>query len=114
MIDGESAFTHHLFEVAVGELIPAIPTDTQKDDSGLEVAPLERGLFHFQECDSGSVLNEPAGALQLRSNSCNRTNRRQCCEKYIRTQKVTSDSFSGGDLKERGNEPRLPQRIATG
>ncbi len=30
----------------------------------------------------------------------------QCCEKYIRTQKVTGDSFSGGDPKERSNEPR--------
>jgi hypothetical protein len=39
---------------------------------------------------------------------------RHCCEKYIRTQKVTSGSFSGGDLKERGNEPRLTYRIATG
>jgi transposase len=25
---------------------------------------------------------------------------RQCCENYIRAQKITSDSFSGGDLKE--------------
>ena len=38
----------------------------------------------------------------------------QCCEKYIRTQKVTSDSFSGGYLKELGNEPRLTYPIATG
>jgi transposase len=38
----------------------------------------------------------------------------QCCEKYIRTQKVTSDSFSGGDLKERSNKPQLTCRSATG
>ena len=34
--------------------------------------------------------------------------------KYIRAQKFTGDSFSGGDLKERSNEPRLTYRIATG
>jgi len=27
MIDGEAALAHHLFEVAVGELVSAIPTD---------------------------------------------------------------------------------------
>ncbi len=40
--------------------------------------------------------------------------RRQCCEKYIRTRKVTSDSFSGGDLKERRDEPRLTHLISPG
>jgi hypothetical protein len=38
----------------------------------------------------------------------------QCCEKYIRTQKVTGDSFSSGDPKERSNEPRLTYSIASG
>jgi hypothetical protein len=38
----------------------------------------------------------------------------QCCEDYIRTQKITGSPFSGGDLKERSNEPRLTYRIATG
>jgi hypothetical protein len=38
----------------------------------------------------------------------------QCCEKYIRTQKVTNDSFSGGDLEERSDELRLPLSITPG
>jgi hypothetical protein len=48
------------------------------------------------------------------STRVNSQSARQCCEKYIRTQKVTSGSFSGGALKERSNEPRLTYRIATG
>ena len=41
MIYIESALADHLLEVAVGELIPAIPSDTQKDDRRLKVTPLE-------------------------------------------------------------------------
>ena len=53
MIDGEAAFPHHLFEVAIGELVPAILTDTQEDDSGFEVTPLEWELILLHEYDSG-------------------------------------------------------------
>jgi hypothetical protein len=63
MIHREATLAHHLFKVAVRELVPAIPADTQKDDSGLEVPPLERGLVLLQEYDSGSKLDELASGL---------------------------------------------------
>ena len=37
----------------------------------------------------------------------------QCCENYFQTQKVSNDSFSGDDLKERSNELRLSLRITS-
>jgi hypothetical protein len=49
MIHAEAAPAHHLFEVTVTERIPAVPTDAQKDEGGLEVAPLERGLMLLHE-----------------------------------------------------------------
>jgi len=36
-----------------------------------------------------------------------------CCEKYFRAQRVTDGSSSGSDLKERGDELRLPYRVST-
>jgi hypothetical protein len=63
MIYREAAFVHHLFEVAVGELVPAIPADTQQDDSRLEVPPLERGLMLLQEDDSRRVMDELKAGL---------------------------------------------------
>jgi hypothetical protein len=39
---------------------------------------------------------------------------RQCCENYIRTQKVTGNPFSGGDPEERRDELRLTHRVASG
>jgi cellulose biosynthesis protein BcsQ len=38
----------------------------------------------------------------------------QCCEKYFQTKKVAGAHFSGGDLKERSDERRLPSRITSG
>lgn len=58
MIHGEAALTHHLFEVAAGELVPAIPTDAQKNKCGFEMAPFERGLMLLQEYDSRWVIAE--------------------------------------------------------
>jgi hypothetical protein len=34
VIDFETALAHHLFSISVGELIWAVPTDTQQDDVG--------------------------------------------------------------------------------
>jgi len=39
---------------------------------------------------------------------------RQCCENYFRAQSVTGGSFSGGDLKGRSDELRLPSRVIPG
>jgi hypothetical protein len=61
MIYGEATLAHHLLKVAVGELVSAIPSDTQKNDSWLEVPPLERGLVLLQEYDSRGVMAEPKG-----------------------------------------------------
>ena len=44
VVDAQPALAHHLLQVAVGELVPAIPSDAQKNERGLEVSPLERGL----------------------------------------------------------------------
>lgn len=38
---------------------------------------------------------------------------RQCCENYFRRQQVKSYPFSGGDLKQRGNELRPPLRLTS-
>jgi hypothetical protein len=53
---GQTTLTHHLFQVAVGELVFAMPTDAQKDERRLEVAPLERGLRMLQEEDSRRMM----------------------------------------------------------
>ena len=58
MVDGEAALFHHLLDVAVGELISAIPPDAQKDALWLVVPPFERGLILFQENDSVRVIAE--------------------------------------------------------
>ena len=58
MVDGETALPHHLFEVAVGERVLAVPADAQKADGGLEMTPLERGLVPLHEYDSGRVMDE--------------------------------------------------------
>ena len=59
----EPALFHHLFDVAVRERVPAVPADAEKDDSGLEVAPLERGLMILQEYDSGGLKGNQASRL---------------------------------------------------
>jgi hypothetical protein len=56
MIHREAALAHHLLQAAVGELVPAIPPDTQKDDRRLEVTPLKRGLVSLQGYDSRKVM----------------------------------------------------------
>ena len=59
LVYGESPLPHHLLQVAVRELVPAIPPDAQKDDRGLEKTPLERGLVLLQGYDSRRVMDEP-------------------------------------------------------
>jgi hypothetical protein len=63
VVCGESALRHHFFEVAVGELVSAIPPDTKKDDCRLKMAPPEGRLILLQEDDSGRMMDEPAGRL---------------------------------------------------
>jgi hypothetical protein len=53
MIHGEATLSHHLLQVAAGELVAAIPSNAQKDDRWLEVPPLERRFWMLQEYDSG-------------------------------------------------------------
>jgi hypothetical protein len=43
VIHVETSLTHHLFDIAIRELIAAVPSDAQKDDCRLEVSPLEGG-----------------------------------------------------------------------
>jgi len=40
--ESRAAPAHHLFKVAVGELIAAVPPDAKQEDVGRIVAPLER------------------------------------------------------------------------
>ena len=63
VIHFESALSHHLFNIPIGKLVPAVPPDAQKDERGLVVTPLEGGLVMFQEYDSRSVLGNQAGEL---------------------------------------------------
>jgi len=63
VIHVESALTHHLFDIAIRELIATIPTNTQKDGRRLEVSPLERGVGLLHEDDSRRVMAELKGGL---------------------------------------------------
>jgi hypothetical protein len=63
VIHVEPALTHHLLDVAVRKLVAAVPSHAQKDDRGLEVAPLERGFMLLQECDSRGMVAELKGGL---------------------------------------------------
>jgi hypothetical protein len=59
VVHSQAALPHHLLEVTVRELVAAIPPNAQKDDGGLKVTPLERGLMLLQEYDSRKVIDEP-------------------------------------------------------
>jgi hypothetical protein len=63
MVHAQAALSHHLFEVAVGKLVPAILPHAQQDDRGLEVAPLEQGLMLLHEDDPWRVMAELEGGL---------------------------------------------------
>jgi len=52
VIHVEPALSHHLFDIAIRKLIATIPTNAQKDERRLEVAPLEGSGISFQEYDS--------------------------------------------------------------
>jgi hypothetical protein len=58
VLHAQPALAHHLLEVAVRELVSAIPPDAQKNDGRLEVASLERGLMLLHEDDSRRVMAE--------------------------------------------------------
>jgi len=58
VIHVESTFTHHLFDIAVRELVATVPANAQKDERRLEVSPLERGRILFQEYGSRRVIDE--------------------------------------------------------
>jgi hypothetical protein len=49
VIDGQAAFIHHFFEVAVTEGVAQLPAHAEKDDLGLIVTPriLPRPLAQF-------------------------------------------------------------------
>lgn len=59
----EPPLTHHLFNIAIRKLIPTVPPDAQKNNGGLVVTPLERGLNLFQEYDSLKSMAELEGGL---------------------------------------------------
>ena len=45
VIDMQTPFEHHLFQVAIAERIPQVPADAEENDLGLEMAPFERVLL---------------------------------------------------------------------
>jgi hypothetical protein len=57
MIHREPTLPHHLLEVAVRELVSAIPANASKDDRRLEGTPLERRLKLPHEYDSRGVID---------------------------------------------------------
>ncbi len=59
----QPALAHHLFEISVAERVPAVPSDAQKYDGRLEVAPFERGLILLQGYDSRGGLTELKAGL---------------------------------------------------
>ena len=56
VIHFEPTLSHHLLDIAVGELVAAIPSNAQKNNRGFVVPPFERGLILLQEYDPRSVL----------------------------------------------------------
>jgi hypothetical protein len=60
MVYREAALAHHLLQVTIGELIPS---DTQKDDGGLEVTPLERRLILLHRYGAERMMNELKSGL---------------------------------------------------
>jgi hypothetical protein len=37
----ESTLVHHFFDISIGKLVAAVPSNTQKNNGWLEVPPLE-------------------------------------------------------------------------
>ena len=52
VVHGQPALAQHLLDITIGKLVAAVPSDAEKYDCGLEVAPLERGLMLLHEDDS--------------------------------------------------------------
>lgn len=48
----EATLVHHLFQIAVGELVSAIPSDTQKNNRRLKVPPFKGGHILLHKYDS--------------------------------------------------------------
>jgi hypothetical protein len=59
----EASLSRHLLDVAIRELVSAIPSDAQKDARRLEVPPLEWGFNLLQEYSSRRVMAELKGGL---------------------------------------------------
>ena len=61
------------------------------------MAEVEMARLALQKSGSDSVKQY---AQKMLDDHTAANNERLCCENYIQTQKVTSDSFLGGDLEE--------------
>jgi hypothetical protein len=42
MVNAQTTFVHHLFEVAVRKLIATVPSNTEQDEFRFKVPPLKR------------------------------------------------------------------------
>jgi hypothetical protein len=50
VINGESTFCHHFFEIPIAQGIAAVLANSEQDDPGLEMLPLEQfGRGHWLE-----------------------------------------------------------------
>jgi hypothetical protein len=56
MIHRETTLSHHLLEITVRKLAPAIPPNAQKNACRLEVTLLERGLMMLHKNVSGVMI----------------------------------------------------------
>ena len=73
MIHGQTALAHHLFQVAVGELVPAIPSDAQKMSDGSKCRHLNGDELFFTARASGGDEVREQGEYNQKSNFCNTT-----------------------------------------
>ena len=55
MVDVETSFPHHFFEVAVAERVAQIPAQAQENNLGFEVPPFERTRLAYEENSSARL-----------------------------------------------------------
>jgi hypothetical protein len=58
MIERKPMLTHHLFQIAVRELVSAIPPDAREMDGWLKVPSLEGGFILFHKDGSKRIMDE--------------------------------------------------------
>src|SRR5260221_3765286 len=71
VIDMQSPFLHHLFQVAIAERIPQIPAHAEQNDLGFEMTPFEQAWIAHAR--NSSVVLEIKQSLPEHPRFCNTT-----------------------------------------